>query len=380
MSQLPQPTPSSAARAPGSRLPAPSSVPRLTTKKPSGSNLMAPPAAPAGPAKRTRGSIDLEDGVAAAQQQQAAKRSRTAATTATQGSLSKAKSMMSINRGGQTGGAKRGGGGGGGGTMASSAAARVARPLPGSMMTGRATMATVATAAGGRKAPVGSKAFSDRTNLTGATRGGGVSKAKGVPAWDLKGKIELMASQLASTNDRVAVLESQNDALKTNVEEKETVVAMNTQELDQMKSENDRLLEEAQELKKELATLKDQTEEEARTLKRRLEELEFDKSTLERRVKALDDDLSTKMEENRGLKTTVAQLTAASAGTEAELKANKKLLEAERERTAELTQLTSRQSADIEAHEERARAFETERRRLHNTIQELKVKRSENLL
>lgn len=183
-----------------------------------------------------------------------------------------------------------------------------------------------------------------------------------------------MESLYASTNHRVAQLEMQNDALKSNVEAKETIVVQNSQELGDLKKENETLLERAEKLRKDLEVNKEEGEEEAKKLKRKLDELEFDKASLDRRMKSLEDELSSKLEEIRGLKTTVSQLTAASAGVEAELKSTKKMLEASQEKNADLTQLSSRQAADIEMYQEKERAFETERRRLHNTIQELKVR------
>ena len=56
------------------------------------------------------------------------------------------------------------------------------------------------------------------------------------------------------------------------------------------------------------------------------------------------------------------------------------MLASEKERTAELTKANSEQAAKIEDYEEKERAFETERRRLHNTIQELKVRFESNEL
>jgi len=366
--------PTPASRATGSRLPAPSSVPRpaLNKKSASGSNLgaMGPPtsAAPTGPVKRTRGSVDLEEGVAAATQQ--AKRSRAAATAPAPGMLGKTRSMA--------GGLHKVTSGR---PATSSAAAKVARPLPNSMMSGRATMATASTAKRATTGVTATRAFNDRTNLGAKTNSTASGKGgKGVPGWDLKGRLEQMAAQMASTNERVAALESQNTDLKTHVEEKETVVAQNTQELDQLKSENAQLLAKAEALEKQLANAKESHEDDAKKFKRQIDDLEFDKSSLDRKIKALEGELSGKQEEICGLKTSVAQLTSAAAGVEAELKATKvhldatkKLLETEKERTAELTQMNSRQSAEIEEHLERGRAFESERRKLHNTIQELKV-------
>ena len=136
-----------------------------------------------------------------------------------------------------------------------------------------------------------------------------------------------METLFAATTKRVASLESQNTELQTNVEEKETKVVMNTQELDKVKSENDDMSKKVAALKKELEEVNEASEEKVRKVRRELEELEYQKTTLERRLKSVEDDLSCKMEEVAGLKTSVAQLTSSSAGMEADLKHTKLVLE-----------------------------------------------------
>lgn len=110
----------------------------------------------------------------------------------------------------------------------------------------------------------------------------------------------------------------------------------------------------------------------SKKFKREIDDLEFSKSSLERKCKSLEDELNSKMEEIAGLKTSVSQLTSSSAGMEAELKQTKTMLSNSQEHVKDLTKLSDEQTAKIEIYEENARAFETERRKLHNTIQELK--------
>ena len=125
-------------------------------------------------------------------------------------------------------------------------------------------------------------------------------------------------------------------------------------------------------MKRELSESSERQEEEIRKFKRTVQDLEFDKSSMERKAKALEDELSSKLEEISGLKSTVSQLTSASAGIEAELKTTKKTLEHAQSNNARLNKESSEQAAKIEIYEEKGRAYETERRKLHNTIQELK--------
>ena len=86
----------------------------------------------------------------------------------------------------------------------------------------------------------------------------------------------------------------------------------------------------------------------------------------------MDDDLSSKQAEASGLKMTVAELTSSSAGIEAKLKSTQMLLDEAREKIEELSKISAQQAESIETYEEKQRAYETERRQLHNTIQELK--------
>ena len=125
-------------------------------------------------------------------------------------------------------------------------------------------------------------------------------------------------------------------------------------------------------MKRELSESSERQEEEIRKFKRTVQDLEFDKSSMERKAKALEDELSSKLEEISGLKSTVSQLTSASAGIEAELKTTKKTLEHAQSDNARLNKENSEQAAKIDIYEEKGRAYETERRKLHNTIQELK--------
>ncbi len=50
-----------------------------------------------------------------------------------------------------------------------------------------------------------------------------------------------MAAAFAATNDRVAMLEAQNSALQTNVEEKEVAVVQNSAQVEDLKREKEGL-------------------------------------------------------------------------------------------------------------------------------------------
>ena len=88
--------------------------------------------------------------------------------------------------------------------------------------------------------------MNDRTNraapaAAAPTAADAAAKGKKRPAWDVKGRLEDMEALMKRTSTRVASLESQNTELKTNVEEKETVVIQNTEELNNLKNERENL-------------------------------------------------------------------------------------------------------------------------------------------
>jgi chromosome segregation ATPase len=126
-------------------------------------------------------------------------------------------------------------------------------------------------------------------------------------------------------------------------------------------------------LKKELADKTAECEETQKKFRHEVDDLKFNNSSLERKNKSLEDELNCKQEEVAGLKMTVAQLTSSQVGVETELKQTKKMLKSSQNDVADLSKLNSEKDAKIEVYEEKERAFETERRKLHNIIQELKV-------
>ena len=138
---------------------------------------------------------------------------------------------------------------------------KVNRPLPTSHVTGRVTTAgrsaSTTRAPAGTRSTVGSgvragaaarstsvtKPMADRTNSGIAKPGAAAGGAGKRAGWDLKGRLTDMEAQFAATVERVSTLENQNNQLKSNVEEKETIVVQNSEELKAIKDERDRLTE-----------------------------------------------------------------------------------------------------------------------------------------
>lgn len=267
----------------------------------------------------------------------------------------------------------------------STAATKRARPMapPASAPRAKTSLNRTATTVAARK-PLGTRnANLTRSNTSSslnrtvasakptAEKSAVAPKTKRQP-WDLKGKMEDMQAEMRNAMNRINALETEKVTLETNVEEKEVVVAQNSEELESQKRRNRDLNEELDNLSRKLKKVEEEHEEDAKKKQRSIDDLEYTKATLERRTKELDDELNTKQAELSGLRTTVAELTASSAGIEAKLKATQMQLDAARESVAELTKLSTNQAEDIKTYQEKQRAYETERRHLHNTIQELK--------
>ena len=197
------------------------------------------------------------------------------------------------------------------------------------------------------------------------------AKTKRQP-WDLKGKLDDVQGDMRAALNRITALETEKNTLKTDVEEKEVVVAQNSEELESQKKKNSQLSSDVEDLDRKLRKSREEHEEEMKKKQRIIDDLEYDKSAVERRLKDLESELETKQAELTGLRTTVAELTSSSAGIEAKLKSTQMQLDTASESVAELTQLSTNQAEDIKVFEEKQRSYETERRQLHNTIQELK--------
>ena len=177
-----------------------------------------------------------------------------------------------------------------------------------------------------------------------------------------------MEASMSATMTRLSALENQNTELKTNVEEKDVVVMQSSEELDSQKKKNADLNANIDELKSKLKKCEEEFEETIKKKMREIEDLQYSKSSLERKNTALEDELTAKQTEISGLRNTVAEMSALST----QLKTTQIQLESARNTISELQKLSSDQAEEINTYQEKQRAYETERRQLHNAIQELK--------
>lgn len=192
------------------------------------------------------------------------------------------------------------------------------------------------------------------------------------PAWDLKGRLEDMEAMFRQTNTRVTDLEMEKTQLETDVEVKKTVVVQNSEEIKELRQKITKSEEEVESLKKKLREKEDEYSTETTKLKRQLEDETFIKTSLERKLKSLEDELDSKQAELRGLKTAVAEMTSSRAGLEAGLSTAKMELEGSRANIVRLEVNNADQAARLGELEDKLRWEETQRRKLHNMVQELK--------
>ncbi|XP_045175313.2 carboxy-terminal kinesin 2-like isoform X2 [Mercenaria mercenaria] len=212
----------------------------------------------------------------------------------------------------------------------------------------------------------------------GPSTGGGGGKAKR-PAWDLKGRLQDMEeqwkkqsqekneflSQMQKCTERIALLENHNDQLSGTVAQKEENYTHASREIEQ--------------LQKKLRGTEDELYDVKRQFERDTENFEFTKASLRRQKEALEGEITGLQQEVAGLKTSVAQLTSSQAGLKSELDATKLALDQANstivQRDSSIHDLQQKLAEQIAVNDDlnsKCREHETVRRKLHNTIQELK--------
>lgn len=220
-------------------------------------------------------------------------------------------------------------------------------------------------------------AVSVRPNLSiSPIQGNNKKKAvKKRPVWDLKGRIQDMEEQLKDKDSlmvrldqmmiRIDDLEIQKEDLAGTVLKKEELATTVSKEVDDLRY----LLRQKEE----------EIFEQNRKFQRDLDDLKFSKSNLERQKETLEAELNAKTQEIAALKTSIAQQSSAQATLRAELDVSKLGLDNANQQLCErdleidrLKKVIQQHEATIDDNTQRMREHETVRRKLHNTIQELK--------
>lgn len=259
-------------------------------------------------------------------------------------------------------------------------------------MTGRPSLAPTKRPVPAKTDPASRRqtttALNDRTNVrSGVTgqktslnkTGTATAANKKVPAWDVKGRLAAMESMMEASNSRIASLEMEKTSLQTDVEVKKEVVQEASEEIKTLRKNIEKNEEELDQMSKTLREKENFFTSEKSRLERQLEDEAYNKKSLERKLQGVEDELTSKQTEILGLKTSVAELSSSRAGVEAALAGTKTELEAARKINLELQAESERKSGEIkeligvqEEMMEKILWGETERRRLHNLVQELK--------
>ncbi|KAK3818938.1 MAG: putative kinesin family protein [Benniella sp.] len=224
-----------------------------------------------------------------------------------------------------------------------------------------------------------------------------ISKKKKRPAWDTKGRLEDMeevigtlcqelvhsttnmkdlTSKLESSQNKIAELETFRQGLASEVAVKENE---NKDILQKMKHVEQDLQMTAKQCEDQIQSLKTQHSLELEQLRMTQSRLKQETEMLESRLRATNSQLEQQMQENTSLRSTISTQSSNCLALESDNRALKMKIErtedtlAQRELTIEsLKQQLSESQMACHELEKRIRNEETIRRRLHNTIQELK--------
>ena len=195
----------------------------------------------------------------------------------------------------------------------------------------------------------------------------------------MKGRLEEMEKIVSKTTDRINKLENEKAQVEEDLDVKKEVVQQSSEQIRTMRNKMEESEHDLEVLRKSFKEKEETFNDETIKLKRKLEDEEYAKNSLERKLKGLEDELSSKQTEIAGLKTSVAELSSSRAGIEASLAGTKAELEAARQQISDLRKECEVKASEIKAgielqEEMKAKMIwgETERRRLHNQVQELK--------
>ncbi|KAF9995117.1 kinesin-like nuclear fusion protein [Entomortierella chlamydospora] len=224
-----------------------------------------------------------------------------------------------------------------------------------------------------------------------------ISKKKKRPAWDTKGRLEDMeeltstlhhllqtsttnmndlTSKLESSESKISELETFRQSLESKVAVKESE---NKDILQKMKHVEQDLQMTARQHEDEIRSLRSQHAMEMEQLRMMQARLKQETEVLETKLRSTNTQLDQQIQENTSLRATISTQSSNCLALESDNRALKMKIErtentlAQRESTIEtLERKLSESQMTVQELEQRIRQEETIRRRLHNTIQELK--------
>ncbi|TPX63842.1 hypothetical protein SpCBS45565_g06292 [Spizellomyces sp. 'palustris'] len=210
------------------------------------------------------------------------------------------------------------------------------------------------------------------------------------PAWDVKGRLQDLEefhhqtqSQLSDSQSQIANMTDELSRSRSTIDELIQFRQTLENQVHVKEAENSTFAQQVTDLRAELLGVEKKYKDEIAVLMsrhaREIEDREGDIGRLKRVQEGLDSELRIAKEENVMLRSTISTQSALSVSLESECRANKLRLEQtestlrDREtRIQTLEQQLDASRAAVQALEAKVREEETVRRRLHNTIQELK--------
>ncbi|TPX40703.1 hypothetical protein SeLEV6574_g06469 [Synchytrium endobioticum] len=223
-----------------------------------------------------------------------------------------------------------------------------------------------------------------------AATSGGEPKKKKRPAWDLKGRLqdledEHVASKQEKEESKKALAEVTEKLDESNKRMHELVEFRYTLEnkVQVKERENSDMAREISDLKYECQSLKIKHEDELSSLRsrhnREMEDLRASLASTQRNLESTQGDLKVSQQENLQLRATVSSQSAAALSIDSECRMLKLKVETTEDavrirgaRIADLEKQLADKTAECCKMESKVREEETLRRKLHNTIQELK--------
>lgn len=211
-----------------------------------------------------------------------------------------------------------------------------------------------------------------RSSMPAAVSTAKIGKKPKRPAWDLKGRIQDMEENFLATQERNASLKHELEEYNQRIAALESAnsVLHHDNEIKSVQSEE--ALSQINELKHQRK--KEQEESEA-TIKEKIKEIEKLQSVLS----LLKQELSIAKMASDNMENTITNLTCVKSSIETQLESTKAMLKCCEEKKSQLTKMCLDKDSEIlslkqrnEEKESKIRELESLRRKLHNTVQELK--------
>lgn len=257
---------------------------------------------------------------------------------------------------------------------------RTATASSGGVPTSRVRTASAARAAGSSRPgarPATSRTASRPTSSSGS---GGAGKAKSKrPAWDLKGRLQDLESSHGAMKERIVSAEDTVESLRKQLAEKQEVVSSLSGAKESLQGDisvYQAQVGEAQaareKLMKMMDTMKEEHQQQLSSEEQRRRLLQIQHDNLEIQLREVSENLARMKGQSAQQALKISGLEAKIKHTESQLNDANQLCDERKANIENLEATVEELRGTIDDLEERGRADEMERRKLHNAILELK--------